>query len=155
MTMAQDRLGDAAAQGGTPSEALPWLNRFHGETVVIKYGGHAMADEALRLAFAQDLVFLRYVGLRPVVVHGGGPQINEELDRIGVESTFTAGLRVTTPETMRVVRMVLSGQVNKDIVSLINRNGPFAIGLSGEDASTLVATRKTAMVDGEPVDIGL
>jgi len=155
MTMAQDRLADAAAKAGTLIEALPWLNRFHGETVVIKYGGHAMADEALRLAFAQDLVFLRYVGLRPVVVHGGGPQINEELDRIGVESTFTAGLRVTTPETMRVVRMVLSGQVNKDIVSLINTHGPFGIGLSGEDAGTLVATRKAAMVDGQPVDIGL
>jgi acetylglutamate kinase len=155
MTMAQDRMADAAAKAATLIEALPWLNRFHGETVVIKYGGHAMADEALRLAFAQDLVFLRYVGLRPVVVHGGGPQINEELDRIGVESTFTAGLRVTTPETMRVVRMVLSGQVNKDIVSLINQHGPFAIGLSGEDAGTLVATRKAAMVDGQPVDIGL
>jgi acetylglutamate kinase len=155
MTMAQDRMADAAAKAATLIEALPWLNRFHGATVVIKYGGHAMADEALRLAFAQDLVFLRYVGLRPVVVHGGGPQINEELDRIGVESTFTAGLRVTTPETMRVVRMVLSGQVNKDIVSLINQHGPFAIGLSGEDAGTLVATRKAAMVDGQPVDIGL
>jgi acetylglutamate kinase len=155
MTMAQDRMADAAAKAATLIEALPWLNRFHGETVVIKYGGHAMADEALRLAFAQDLVFLRYVGLRPVVVHGGGPQINEELDRIGVESTFTAGLRVTTPETMRVVRMVLSGQVNKDIVSLINQHGPFGIGLSGEDAGTLVATRKAAMVDGQPVDIGL
>jgi acetylglutamate kinase len=155
MTMTSARLADVEAKAATLIEALPWLDRFHGRTVVIKYGGHAMADEDLRLAFAQDLVFLRYAGLRPVVVHGGGPQINAELDRLGVESTFTAGLRVTTPETMRVVRMVLSGQVNKDIVSLINRNGPFAVGLSGEDASTLVATRKTAMVDGEPVDIGL
>jgi acetylglutamate kinase len=155
MTMTQARLADVEAKAATLIEALPWLHRFHGRTIVIKYGGHAMADEDLRLAFAQDLVFLRYAGLRPVVVHGGGPQINTELDRLGVESTFTAGLRVTTPETMRVVRMVLSGQVNKDIVSLINRHGPFAIGLSGEDASILVATRKTAMVDGEPVDIGL
>jgi acetylglutamate kinase len=155
MTVTHNRFADAAAKAATLIEALPWLNRFHGQIVVIKYGGHAMADEALRLAFAQDLVFLRYVGLRPVVVHGGGPQINSELDRIGVESIFTAGLRVTTPETMRVVRMVLSGQVNKDIVSLINQHGPFAIGLSGEDAGTLVATRKAAIVDGQPVDIGL
>src|SRR5260370_22155098 len=114
-----------------------------------------MADEALRVAFAQDLVFLRYAGLRPVVVHGGGPQITEQLGRLGVESAFTAGLRVTTPEAMEVVRMVLSGKVNKDIVGLINRHGPFAVGMSGEDASTLTATRKAAIVDGEPVDIGL
>jgi acetylglutamate kinase len=123
--------------------------------VVIKYGGHAMTDEPLRLAFAQDLVFLRYAGLRPVVVHGGGPQITEELSRFGVESTFTAGLRVTTPETMDIVRMVLSGKVNKDLVGLINRHGPFAVGLSGEDAGTLTAIRKAAIVDGRSVDIGL
>jgi acetylglutamate kinase len=136
-------------------EALPWLARFYGQTVVIKYGGHAMADETLRQAFAQDLVFLRYAGLRPVVVHGGGPQITEHLDRLGVPTTFTAGLRVTTPEAMEVVRMVLSGKVNKDLVGLINRHGPFAVGMSGEDASTFTATRKSAVVDGEPVDIGL
>ena len=147
--------GAASAKAATLIEALPWLNRFHGQTVVIKYGGHAMAEEELRLAFAQDLVFLRYAGLRPVVVHGGGPQITEQLDRLGVESSFTAGLRVTTPEAMEVVRMVLSGKVNKDIVGLINRHGPFAVGMSGEDACTLTATRKTAIVDGEPVDIGL
>ena len=149
------RIEAASAKAATLIEALPWLNRFHGQTVVIKYGGHAMADEALRLAFAQDLVFLRYAGLRPVVVHGGGPQITEHLDRLGVESAFTAGLRVTTPEAMEVVRMVLSGKVNKDIVGLINRHGPFAVGMSGEDASTFTATRKMAIVDGEPVDIGL
>jgi acetylglutamate kinase len=114
-----------------------------------------MADEELRLAFAQDLVFLRYAGLRPVVVHGGGPQISAQLDRLGVESSFTAGLRVTTPEAMEVVRMVLSGTVNKDIVGLINRHGPFAVGLSGEDAGTFTAIRKAAVVNGEPVDIGL
>jgi acetylglutamate kinase len=136
-------------------EALPWLARFYGQTVVIKYGGHAMADETLREAFAQDLVFLRYAGLRPVVVHGGGPQITEHLDRLGLETTFTAGLRVTTPEAMEVVRMVLSGKVNKDLVGLINRHGPFAVGMSGEDANTFTATRKTAIVDGEPVDIGM
>jgi len=155
VTVTGDRVTGAAAKAATLIEALPWLNRFHGRTVVIKYGGHAMADETLRLAFAQDLVFLRYAGLRPVVVHGGGPQITSELGRLGVESTFTAGLRVTTPEAMDVVRMVLSGRVNKDIVGLINRHGPFAVGLSGEDAGTLTATRKTPMVNGEPVDIGL
>ena len=155
MTMTQGRIADASAKAATLIEALPWLNRFHGQIVVIKYGGHAMADEALRLAFAQDLVFLRYAGLRPVVVHGGGPQITEQLDRLGVESAFTAGLRVTTPEAMEVVRMVLSGKVNKDIVGLINRHGPFAVGISGQDGSTFTAIRKAAMVDGEPVDIGL
>ena len=155
MTVTDSRITDASAKAATLIEALPWLNRFHGETVVIKYGGHAMAEEDLRLAFAQDLVFLRYAGLRPVVVHGGGPQISAQLGRLGVESTFTAGLRVTTPEAMEVVRMVLSGTVNKDIVGLINRHGPFAVGLSGEDARTFTAVRKMAVVDGEPVDIGL
>ena len=155
MTLTDSRIEDASAKAATLIEALPWLNRFHGQTVVIKYGGHAMADEELRLAFAQDLVFLRYAGLRPVVVHGGGPQITAQLGRLGVESAFTAGLRVTTPEAMEVVRMVLSGTVNKDIVGLINRHGPFAVGLSGEDARTFTAARKTAVVDGEPVDIGL
>jgi len=146
---------DAIAKAATLIEALPWLNRFHGQTVVIKYGGHAMADEQLRAGFAQDLVFLRYAGLRPVVVHGGGPQITEQLDRLGLPSTFTAGLRVTTPEAMDVVRMVLTGRVNRDVVGLINRHGPFAVGLSGEDANLLTARRKAALVDGEPVDIGL
>jgi acetylglutamate kinase len=135
-------------------EALPWLERFHGRTVVVKYGGHAMADEALRHAFAEDIVFLRYAGLRPVIVHGGGPQINAALERHGIESSFTAGLRVTTPEAMEVVRMVLVGQVNRDVVGLINRHGPFAVGMSGEDANLLTAERKSALVDGEPVDIG-
>lgn len=145
----------AAAKAETLIEALPWLVRFHDQTVVIKYGGNAMTDEALRLAFAQDLVFLHYAGLRPVVVHGGGPQITEHLDRLGLETTFTAGLRVTTPETMDVVRMVLTGKVNRDIVGLINRNGPFAVGLSGEDANLFTASRKAAIVDGEVIDIGL
>jgi acetylglutamate kinase len=145
----------ASAKAATLMEALPWLSRFHGRTVVIKYGGHAMADEALRQTFAQDLVFLRYAGLRPVVVHGGGPQITEQLDRLGVPSTFTAGLRVTTPEAMDIVRMVLSGKVNKDLVALINHHGPFAVGMSGEDGRTFVAARKAAMVDGQPVDLGM
>jgi acetylglutamate kinase len=145
----------ALAKAATLIEALPWLDRFHGETVVIKFGGHAMADEALRLAFAQDVVFLRYAGLRPVVVHGGGPQISAQLDRLGVTTSFTAGLRVTTPETMDVVRMVLTGQVNRDVVGLINRHGPFAVGMSGEDANLLTASRRHVIVDGEPVDIGM
>ena len=114
-----------------------------------------MTDDALRNAFAQDVVFLRYAGLRPVVVHGGGPQISAHLARLGLESTFTAGLRVTTPETMDVVRMVLTGQVNRDVVGLINRHGPFAVGMSGEDANLFTASRRHAMVDGAPVDIGL
>jgi acetylglutamate kinase len=155
MTLNGDGHRAASAKAATLIEALPWLSRFHGQTVVIKYGGHAMTEPTLRAAFAQDLVFLRYAGLRPVVVHGGGPQITEELDRRGVESTFTAGLRVTTPETMEIVRMVLSGKVNKDLVGLINRHGPFAVGMSGEDAGTFTAIRKAALVDGETVDIGM
>jgi acetylglutamate kinase len=143
------------AKAATLTEALPWLERFHGETVVIKYGGHAMADAALRRAFAEDIVFLRYAGLRPVVVHGGGPQITAALDRMGIESQFTAGLRVTTPETMDVVRMVLAGQVQREVVGLINEHGPFAVGMTGEDARLLTAERREAVVDGENVDIGL
>jgi acetylglutamate kinase len=145
----------ATAKAGTLIEALPWLDRFHGETVVIKYGGHAMTAGELRSGFAQDLVFLRHAGLRPVVVHGGGPQVTGHLDRLGIESVFTAGLRVTTEETIDVVRMVLNGKVNKDIVGLINRYGPYAVGLSGEDANLLTAERKYATVDGSFVDIGL
>jgi acetylglutamate kinase len=144
----------ALAKVGTLIEALPWLERFHGQTVVIKYGGHAMTDESLRLAFAQDVVFLRYAGLLPVVVHGGGPQISAQLDRLGIESTFRAGLRVTTPEAMDVVRMVLTGQVNREVVGLINEHGPFAVGMSGEDAHLLTARRLRATVDGEVVDLG-
>ncbi len=149
------RRAAATAKAGTLIEALPWLDRFHGETVVIKYGGHAMTAEELRAGFAQDLVFLRHAGLRPVVVHGGGPQVTGHLDRLGIESVFTAGLRVTTEETIDVVRMVLNGKVNKDIVGLINRYGPYAVGLSGEDANLFTAERKLAAVDGELVDIGL
>ncbi|MGN6333014.1 MAG: acetylglutamate kinase [Motilibacteraceae bacterium] len=136
-------------------EALPWLERFHGRTVVLKYGGNAMTKPELQQAFAQDVVFMHYAGLRPVVVHGGGPQISQHLDKLGLESTFAGGLRVTTPETMDVVRMVLVGQVQREVVGLINDHGPFAVGLSGEDANLFTAVRRPAMVDGEPVDIGL
>jgi len=146
---------EAEAKAATLVEALPWLDRFHGQTVVIKYGGNAMTDDGLRAGFAQDVVFLRYAGLRPVVVHGGGPQISAHLARLGVPSTFTAGLRVTTPETMDVVRMVLTGQVNRDVVGLINRHGPFAVGMSGENANMFTAGKRHAVVDGTPVDIGL
>jgi acetylglutamate kinase len=145
----------AQAKAATLIEALPWLDRFHGAIVVIKTGGRTMDDPELRSAFAQDLVFLRHAGLRPVVVHGGGPQVTAHLDRLGIASTFTAGLRVTTPETIDVVRMVLAGKVNKDIVGQINRYGPLAVGLSGEDANLFTAVRKPAIVQGELVDIGL
>jgi len=155
MTSSRTRdTADALRKAGTLIDALPWLEEFHGRTVVIKYGGHAMTDETLRPAFAQDVAFLRYAGLRPVVVHGGGPQINAQLDRLGIESSFKAGLRVTTPETMDVVRMVLVGQVSRDVVGLLNRHGPFGVGMSGEDARLFTAERKPAVVDGESVDIG-
>jgi acetylglutamate kinase len=130
------------------------LGRFHGKVVVVKYGGNAMTSPELRRAFAEDIVFLRYAGLRPVVVHGGGPQITEHLKRLGIASEFRGGLRVTTPEAMTIVRMVLTGQVNGDIVNLVNDHGPFGVGLSGEDAGLLTAERRPAIVDGEPVDIG-
>lgn len=146
--------GNAHAKAAVLIEALPWLERFHGKTVVIKYGGHAMTDEALRHSFAEDVVFLQYAGLRPVIVHGGGPQINAALEKHGIESTFTAGLRVTSKEAMEVVRMVLVGQVNRDVVGLINRHGAFAVGMSGEDANLFTAERKTVFVDDEPVDLG-
>lgn len=136
-------------------EALPWLQRFHGATVVVKYGGNAMVDEELKAAFAQDMVFLKLCGLHPVVVHGGGPQITAMLNRLGIPGEFRAGLRVTTPETMDVVRMVLTGQVSRELVALINAHGPYAVAISGEDANLLTAQRRTATVDGEVVDLGL
>jgi acetylglutamate kinase len=135
-------------------DALPWLQRFHDKIVVIKYGGNAMTAPGLQAAFAEDVMFLRYAGLRPVIVHGGGPQITEHLNRLGIESEFRAGLRVTTAETVSIVRMVLTGHVNAEIVNLLNDYGSFAIGLSGEDASLLTAERRGAMVDGELVDLG-
>ncbi|GAA3681881.1 acetylglutamate kinase [Lentzea roselyniae] len=136
-------------------EALPWLQRFRGALVVVKYGGNAMVDDELKKAFAEDMVFLRLCGLRPVVVHGGGPQIKSMLDRLGIHSEFRGGLRVTAPEAMDVVRMVLVGQVGRELVGLINQHGPYAVGISGEDAHLFTATRRGALVDGEEVDIGL
>lgn len=128
---------------------------MRGGAVVVKFGGNAMVDTDLKRAFAQDVVELRRTGLRPVVVHGGGPQISAMLGLLGLESRFEAGLRVTTPETMDVVRMVLSGRVQRELVGHINEHGPFAVGMTGEDAHTLTAVRRPAWVDGRPVDIGL
>jgi acetylglutamate kinase len=136
-------------------DALPWLERFHGRTIVVKFGGNAMTDQALQEAFAEDVVFLRYVGMRPVVVHGGGPQITRQLERLGIVSVFESGHRVTTPEAMDVVRMVLVGQVQREIVGLVNAHGPFAVGLSGEDANLVTAEPHHLEVDGERVDLGL
>jgi acetylglutamate kinase len=145
----------AAGKAATLVEALPWLERFRGALVVVKYGGNAMVDETLKKAFAQDIAFLRYAGLRPVVVHGGGPQIKAMLERLGLESEFKGGLRVTTPEVMDVVRMVLTGQVGRELVGLLNQHGPIAVGLSGEDAGLLGARRRGTEIDGELVDLGL
>jgi acetylglutamate kinase len=136
-------------------EALPWLRRFAGAVVVLKYGGHAMVDDELKRAFAQDVVFLRSAGLRPVVVHGGGPQISAMLDRLGIDSDFRGGLRVTTHEAMDVVRMVLVGQVGRELVGLVSAAGGRAVGLSGEDAGLFLARRRSAVVDGVEVDVGL
>ncbi|SHJ56405.1 N-acetylglutamate kinase [Tessaracoccus bendigoensis DSM 12906] len=143
------------AKANTLIEALPWLARYAGETVVIKYGGNAMTDDTLKRAFAEDVVFLRRVGLRPVVVHGGGPQISSMLDRLEIASEFRGGLRVTTPEAMDVVRMVLVGQVGRELVNLINQHGPFAVGMSGEDGGLFTAKRRGLVVDDEEVDLGL
>ena len=148
-------LAIAQDKAATLIEALPWLARFHGATVVVKYGGNAMTSPELRRAFAADMVFLRYVGLKPVVVHGGGPQISAMLSRLGIASEFRGGFRVTTPEAMDVVRMVLVGQVGREVVNLVNSYGPFAVGLSGEDGGLFTAVRRPAMVDGTPVDVGL
>ena len=150
-----DRLASATEKANVLVEALPWLQRFHGCTVVIKYGGNAMVDEELKRAFAEDMVFLRLAGIHPVIVHGGGPQITSMLDRLGIEGEFRGGLRVTTPETMDVVRMVLVGQVGRELVGLINQHGPYAVGMSGEDARLFTVRRRNAVVDGEPVDVGL
>lgn len=143
------------AKASTLIEALPWLAQYSGKIVVIKYGGNAMIDEDLKRAFAEDIVFLRRCGVRPVVVHGGGPQISSMLGRLGISSEFRGGLRVTTPEAMDVVRMVLVGQVGRELVGLINAHAPFAVGMSGEDGGLLTAERKGVNLAGEDVDLGL
>ena len=143
------------AKARTLAAALPWLKRYHDKIVVVKYGGNAMIDDELKTAFAEDIAFLRFAGFKPVVVHGGGPQISAMLDQLGIESEFRGGLRVTTPEAMDVVRMVLVGKVQRELVGLVNDHGPLAVGLSGEDAGLFTATQTNTVVDGEEVDLGL
>lgn len=145
----------ASAKAQVLIDSLPWLKRFHGETIVVKFGGNAMVSSELQRAFAEDMAYLRFAGIKPVVVHGGGPQISAMLARLGIESEFRGGYRVTTPEAMDVVRMVLSGQVSRELVSLINRHGPLASGVSGEDAGLFTARRRGVLVDGDEVDLGL
>ncbi|MBW2713251.1 MAG: acetylglutamate kinase [Deltaproteobacteria bacterium] len=130
-------------------EALPYIRRFANKVIVIKYGGHAMTEDALRESFSVDVVLLKYIGLRPVVVHGGGPQIGKMLSRVGKESDFVDGMRVTDDETMEIVEMVLGGKVNQDIVSLIQRGGGRALGLTGKDGGMLRVKRK--LVNGQDV----
>jgi acetylglutamate kinase len=143
------------AKAGIIAESLPALQALHGKRVVVKYGGNAMVDDELKAAFAADMVLLRACGIHPIVVHGGGPQISAMLARLGLDGEFRGGFRVTTPEVMDVARMVLFGQVGRELVGLINRHGPYAVGITGEDAHLFTASRRSVMVDGEPTDIGL
>jgi len=137
------------------AEALPWLKQLNDKIVVVKYGGNAMTDDRLKAAFADDMVFLRNAGIHPVVVHGGGPQISAMLKRLGIEGEFKGGFRVTTPEVLDIARMVLFGQVGRELVNLINAHGPYAVGITGEDAHLLTAVRRGVTVDGVITDIGL
>ncbi|UVO12322.1 acetylglutamate kinase [Mycobacterium sp. SVM_VP21] len=137
------------------AEALPWLKQLHGKIVVVKYGGNAMTDDTLKHAFAADMAFLRNCGIHPVVVHGGGPQISAMLKKLGIEGDFKGGFRVTTPEVLEVARMVLFGQVGRELVGLINAHGPYAVGITGEDAALFTAVRRSVNVDGVATDIGL
>jgi acetylglutamate kinase len=138
----------------TLTEALPYMRRYAGKTFVIKYGGHAMVNKELASVFAQDIVLLRQVGINPIVVHGGGPQINQMLDRLQIKSHFIDGLRVTDAATMEVVEMVLAGSTNKHIVSAINAAGGKAVGLSGRDGNLLLATKQVLKKDGQEIDLG-
>jgi len=153
-------MSEHVQQAHTLIEALPYLQQFANKTVVVKYGGHAMTDEALRHSFARDMVLLKCVGVHPVIVHGGGPQIDATMKRMGIQAQFVAGLRVTDAETMDIVEMVLGGKLNKEIVALINVHGGQAVGLSGKDANLIVATKKQLyrpLTPGGPpelVDIG-
>jgi acetylglutamate kinase len=137
------------------AEALPWLKALHDKIIVVKYGGNAMTEDHLREAFAADMVFLRNCGIHPVVVHGGGPQISAMLKRLGIAGDFKAGFRVTTPEVLDVARMVLFGQVGRELVNQINAHGPYAVGITGEDAHLFTAVRRSVTVDGVATDIGL
>ena len=145
----------ARAKASVLIESLPWLRRFAGKIVVVKFGGNAMVSEELQQSFAEDMVYLRSVGIKPVVVHGGGPQISAMLERLGIESEFRAGYRYTSPEAMDVVRMVLSGSISRDLVRHINRHGALATAVSGEDAGLFLGKRRTVVEDGVTVDLGL
>lgn len=136
------------------TQALPFIKRYHGKTIVIKYGGSAMTDQKIKEQFIQDVVLMKFVGINPVVVHGGGPEINAMLEKIGKESRFVEGNRVTDLETVEIVEMILSGKVNKDLVSNINRHGGRAIGLSGKDDNMILVEKKFIEKDGETIDIG-
>jgi acetylglutamate kinase len=136
-------------KANTLLEALPYIRRFSGKTIVIKYGGHAMADEALKKSFALDIILLKYIGINPVIVHGGGPQINETLKRFGIVSEFVRGMRVTDAATMSVVEMVLTGQVNREVVGYLNQHGGKAVGLSGKDGGLLLCNKHLQEIVGE------
>lgn len=146
--------GEAHKKAQILAEALPYIKRFHKKTIVIKYGGNAMVDDKLKQSFARDVVLLKLVGMHPVIVHGGGPQINDMLARLGKEGTFIQGMRVTDKETMDIVEMVLGAHVNKDIVSLINNAGGLAVGLTGRDGGLIRARKLQMVANGEPLDLG-
>ncbi len=145
----------AAAKAAVLIEALPWLKRFHDEIIVVKFGGNAMIDDDLKRAFAEDMVYLRYAGVKPVVVHGGGPQITAELTRRGIPSEFRGGYRVTTKESIGVIRQVLAEQVGGQLVGLINEHGDLGRGISGDDHGLFTGVTRAAIVDGQSVDLGL
>jgi acetylglutamate kinase len=153
--MSSTAVTDVRTKATVLAEALPWLKQLHGKIVVVKYGGNAMTDDVLKAAFAADMVFLRNCGIHPVVVHGGGPQISAMLARLGIAGEFKGGFRVTTPEVLDVARMVLFGQVGRELVGLINGHGPYAVGITGEDAQLFTAVRRSVLVDGVATDIGL
>lgn len=144
----------AAAKAGVLVESLPWLKRFREQIIVIKYGGNAMISEELQEAFAEDIAYLRFVGVNPVVVHGGGPQISQMLERLSIPSEFKGGYRVTSTEAIGVVRMVLTGQINPQLVAKINTHAPLAVGLSGEDAGLFGGRRRGVIINGETHDLG-
>ena len=145
---------EASVKAATLIESLPWLRRFRDQIVVVKYGGNAMVSEELQDAFAADIAYLRYVGVKPVVVHGGGPQISSMLDRLAIPSEFKGGYRVTSTEAISVVRMVLTGQINPQLVGKINAHGPVATGLSGEDAGLFGGRRRGVVIEGVEHDLG-
>ncbi|WP_425841311.1 acetylglutamate kinase [Microbacterium sp. PA5] len=145
---------EAAEKAAVLIESLPWLRRFRDQIIVIKYGGNAMVSEELQDAFAQDIAYLRFAGVKPVVVHGGGPQISKMLDRLSIPSEFKGGYRVTSTEAIGVVRMVLTGQINPQLVAKINAHGPFATGLSGEDAGLFRGRRRGVVIEGVEHDLG-